>query len=180
MNSTYCLPVLRVQNCPSREMHSQLNSTNCLPALQVPSWSCRETHTMTCLPVSEEPLNEETLVSWWLMTKDIALQKGWLQNHSRFPNAATNNSRAHPHRRLLEVAPMSNQCLLKCPTACLDGDVLFCRLRCCNCDATEIQSVPRMFSKTQLAMTSINSFVTTVPCICCLVVTIATMHLVVR
>ena len=83
---------------------------------------------MTCLPVSEEPLNEETLVSWWLMTKDIALQKGWLQNQERFPNAATNNSRAHPHRRLLEVAPMSNQCLLKCPTALLE-DVCVSRQR---------------------------------------------------
>ena len=159
---------------------SQLNSTNCLPVLQVPSWSCRETHTMTCLPVSEEPLNEETLVSWWLVTKDIALQKGCLQNLSHCPDAATNNSRAHPHCRLLEVAPMSNQCLFKCPTACLDGDVLFCRLRCCNCDATEIQSMVRLFGKTQLAMTTIISFVTIVRCIRCLVVTIATTHMMLR
>ena len=91
MNSTYCKPVLQMESCSCREMQSQLNSTNCLPVIQVASWSCRETHTTTCRPVSEELLNEETLASWWLMTKDVALQKGWLQNHSRFPDAPTNN-----------------------------------------------------------------------------------------
>ena len=84
---------------------------------------------------------------------------------------------ASQRRRLLEVAPTSNQCVFRCPTTGLDGDVLFCRLRCCNCGATEIQSVARLFGKTQLAMTSIISFVTAVHCIRCLVVTVAATHL---
>ena len=65
-----------------------MNSTYCLPVFQVASLSCRETHTTTYRPMSEEPSNEETLVSWWLTVQTTTLRPQRLQKQVLRPTGA--------------------------------------------------------------------------------------------